>query len=121
HLLLALLDDRKVERTVRALGGDPKALRKALQDFLDTKATRLPEDVERRPQVTLAVDRVIQRSAVHALSAEVDVIEGPTLLIQILKEEEAFAAYLLSEQGITTFDLKQYVSHGITPDGDEDS
>ncbi|MFN7697793.1 MAG: AAA family ATPase, partial [Deltaproteobacteria bacterium] len=44
------------------------------------------------------------------------------VLIQIFNEPESHAAYLLQQSGVSRFDLKRYVSHGVGSDGgDEDT
>ncbi|MFW6050527.1 MAG: ATP-dependent Clp protease ATP-binding subunit ClpA [Myxococcota bacterium] len=118
HLLLALLDDPKASKALDALHGNRKALRKQLFDFLDEGLEKVPEHMELEPQQTLAVERVLQRAAIHAISSEMKFIDGAGVLIQLFREEESHAVYLLEQQGITQFDLKQYVAHGIAPEGD---
>ncbi len=118
HLLLALLDDPKAARALDACGGDVEALRDQLEEFLDDQMATLPDDLELvEPQQTIGVERVLQRAAIHAISSEMREIDGANVLIQLYKEEESHAVYLLERQGLTQFDLKQYVAHGITPDG----
>ncbi|MCA9582968.1 MAG: AAA family ATPase, partial [Myxococcales bacterium] len=118
HLLLSLLDEKSVAKAIKALGGDVRVIRQSLEDFLQNRAAKAPEEQEDGPQLTLGLNRVIQRAALHALSSEMDKVESVGLLVQILKEEESYAAYLLSDQGIQSFDLKEYISHGTEPEYD---
>ena len=119
HLLLALLSDARVAAAIGACGGNVKALRKALNDFLDRELSRLPENVDRKPAPTLGLDRVVRSAAIHATSSEMDEVDGTGVLVQIMKESDSHAAYLLQQEGITSFGLKQYISHG-DPAGDEE-
>ena len=121
HLLLALLDDPKASRAIRACGGKIDRLRKRLIDFIETNCERVPENVPVDPQETLAVKRVFQRAAIHALSSEMEKIDGGNVLVQLFKEKESHAVWLLSEEGVTLLDLKQYVSHGVGADGSSDA
>ncbi|MFW6197372.1 MAG: ATP-dependent Clp protease ATP-binding subunit ClpA [Myxococcota bacterium] len=121
HLLLALLDDPKAAKAIDALSGNRKVLRKSLFEFLDDGFEKVPDHLEVEPQQTLAVERVLQRAAIHAISSEMKYIDGAGVLVQLFREEDSHAAYLLQQEGITQFDLKQYVSHGITPEGDIES
>ncbi len=121
HLLLALLDDPKTKRALDALGGNVQRLRGKLRSFLDEHGERVPEGVPFEPQQTLAVERVLQRAAIHAISSEMKTIDGGNVLVQLFKEQESHAVWLLSQEGITAFDLKQYVAHGIGRDGISDS
>ena len=51
---------------------------------------------------------------IHAQSAEKKEINGGNLLIAMFREPDSYAVYLLQEQGITRFDLVNYISHGIS-------
>lgn len=117
HLLLALLQEGSALEAVLACGAEPHKIRQALHDFLDNTLERLPEGIDRQPQHTLAVERVLQRAAMHAVSSEMKRIDGCTVLVQFYKEQESQAVYLLQQAGITSFVLKQYIAHGITPEG----
>jgi ATP-dependent Clp protease ATP-binding subunit ClpA len=64
----------------------------------------------------LAVERVLQRAAIHAISSEMKTINGSNVLVQILKEEESFAAFALQEEGVSPLDLKRHISHGVGTD-----
>ena len=56
---------------------------------------------------------MLQRAAIHALSAEQKVIEGGDVLVAMFREDESHALFLLQQEGITRLDLLNYVSHGI--------
>jgi ATP-dependent Clp protease ATP-binding subunit ClpA len=43
-------------------------------------------------------------------------IDGSNVLVQVLKEDESFAAFVLEESGVTSLDLKRYISHGVGTD-----
>ncbi len=117
HLLLALLDDPKASKALEACSTNRARLRKKLYAFFDEKVPKLPEDVDAEPHQTLAVERVLQRAAIHAISSEMKVIDGANVLVQLFYERESHAVYLLDQEGVQQFDLKRYVSHGIRPDG----
>jgi ATP-dependent Clp protease ATP-binding subunit ClpA len=112
HLLLALTDDPKASKALRACGIDLRRLRNRLEEFIQDRLSRVPESVTVEPRQTLAVERVLQRAAIHAISSEMKTIDGSNVLVQVLKEEESFAAFALQEEGVTSFDLKRYISHG---------
>jgi ATP-dependent Clp protease ATP-binding subunit ClpA len=122
HLLLGLLGDPRAARGLRACGADLGRLRRELETYLSDTVEALPENVEPSPQTTLSVERVLQRAAIHVMSSDQQVIDGAAVLVQMFKERESRAVFLLESEGVTSFDLKQYFSHGITPerDGEED-
>ncbi|MGE0789691.1 MAG: ATP-dependent Clp protease ATP-binding subunit ClpA [Sandaracinaceae bacterium] len=117
HLLLALLDDPKAQKALDACGANRKRLKKRLEAFFEEKLDRLPAGVEAEPHQTLAVERVLQRAAIHAISSEMKVIDGANVLVQLFNERESQAVFLLDQEGVQQFDLKRFVSHGVGPDG----
>jgi ATP-dependent Clp protease ATP-binding subunit ClpA len=117
HVLLGLLEDPSVSEALGSCGADLKRLRKALYEFIDHSIEKLPEDVDVQVQQTLGVRRVLQRAAIHVVSSDQDVIKGVAVLVQMFNEEESYAVYLLEREGVSQFDLKRYISHGIRPNG----
>ena len=119
HLLLALLDDTKAKEALLACGADLRALRKELDAFLTEDMPPLPDDIDDdEPHQTIGVERVLQKALIHAISSEMSKVDGAGVLVQLMGERESHAAYLIQQQGLSQFDLKQYVSHGVTPDSD---
>ncbi len=121
HLLLGLLKDPRTVQALKACGANLNRLRDRLQAYLTDTVERLPEGVEAEPQQTIGVDRVLQRAALHALSAEQKVMEGPDVLVAMFREAESHAVYLLRQEGVTRYDLLNYISHGLTKDGAEET
>lgn len=121
HLLYALLQDKDASTAITNCGGDIPQLRKALEEFFDGQMETLPAGLDQEPQQSLGFHRVLQRAVIHAQSAEKKEINGGNLLIAIFREPDSYAVYLLEQQGITRFDVVNYVSHGISKiaNGDE--
>jgi ATP-dependent Clp protease ATP-binding subunit ClpA len=116
HLLLALTEDPNASKALRACGADLRRMRKRLEAFMQDRLSRVPESVTVEPRQTLAVERVLQRAAIHAISSEMKTIDGSNVLVQVLKEDESYAAFLLQEEGVGSLDLKRYISHGVGTD-----
>jgi ATP-dependent Clp protease ATP-binding subunit ClpA len=114
HLLYALLQDKDASGAILNCGGDIDRLRKALEEFFNGQLQKLPDGFDQDPQQTLSFHRVLQRAVIHAQSAEKKEINGGNLLIAMFREPDSYAVYLLEEQGITRFDVVNYVSHGIS-------
>ncbi|HEY7318634.1 MAG TPA: ATP-dependent Clp protease ATP-binding subunit ClpA [Candidatus Binatia bacterium] len=114
HLLYALLQDKDASAAIINCGGDIDRLRKGLESFFQTHLEALPGGSDHQPQQTLSFHRVLQRAVIHAQSAEKKEINGGNLLIAMFREPDSYAVYLLQEQGITRFDLVNYISHGIS-------
>ena len=114
HLLYALLQDKDASGAIINCGGDIDRLRKGLEEFFQTQLETLPGGADHQPQQTLSFHRVLQRAVIHAQSAEKKEINGGNLLIAMFREPDSHAVFLLQEQGITRFDLVNYISHGIS-------
>src|SRR5512138_3311442 len=120
HLLYALLRDKDGKAAILACGGDIEKLNKALEEFMSARMETLPQGRDRDPQQTLSFHRVLQRAVIHAQSAERKEINGGNLLIAMYREPDSYAVYLLEEQGITRFDLVNFVSHGVSKFGGDE-
>jgi ATP-dependent Clp protease ATP-binding subunit ClpA len=118
HLLLALTKEPKTQKVLTACGASVKRLRQRLETFLRDTGERLPEGVTAEPQQTIGIERVLQRAAIHALSADQKVIEGGDVLVAMFREDDCHALYLLQQEGITRLDLLNYLSHGISKNGE---
>ena len=114
HLLFAMLDDPRAVEILDAAGVDQTILRDQLSDFLNESVTSIPEGSDNEPQQTLTFQRVIQRAAMHMRSSGRDSIDAGNLLVSMFREPESYAVYLLEQQGVSRFDLVNYVSHGIS-------
>ena len=114
HLLYALLQDKDANGAIVNCGGDITRLKKSLEEFFDGQLETLPAGLDQDPQQTLSFHRVLQRAVIHAQSAEKKEINGGNLLIAMYREPDSYAVYLLEEQGISRFDVVNFVSHGIS-------
>ncbi|WAM25052.1 ATP-dependent Clp protease ATP-binding subunit ClpA [Myxococcus sp. NMCA1] len=118
HLLLALTRDARTREVLKGCGANVKQLQERLVSFLEETVERLPEGVDAEPQQTIGVERVLHRAAMHALSAEQKLIDGGDVLVALFREDESHALYLLQQEGVTRLDLLNYISHGVTKDGE---
>ena len=85
HLQLALTREPKTQKILVACGANVKRLRQRLEKFLAETVERLPDSVSAEPQQTIGIERVLQRAAIHALSAEQKVIEGGDVLVAMFR------------------------------------
>ena len=114
HLLYALAHDPGGERILAACGADLPALRRTLDEFLNTLETFGKGDRAREPAQTLGFRRVLQTAVLHVQSAGKDEVRSGDVLAAILQQPKAYAAQLLEAQGITRLDVLNYISHGIS-------
>ena len=114
HLLLAMLDDPTGVDIVKKCGGDVDALRGEVEKFLEESVEALPEGEESGPDQTLAFQRVFQRAAMHVQGAGRAQMTTGNLLVAMFRERDSFAVYLLEKQGVSRFDVINYISHGVS-------
>ena len=120
HLLYALLFDEETAEVIRHAGGDSIQLKKKLERFLDEEIEKLPDEGESAPTLSLGFQRVVGRAAMHVQSSGKKELKGSNVLVAIFSERECHAVSLLNEQGVTRFDIVNYISHGISKIGQDD-
>ena len=113
HLMLGMLLDQRTVEIVEACRGNPKRLKDRLERFIEEELERLPDDTIEEPQQTIGVDRVLRRAMAHAVSAQQNVVDSSDVLIAIFKETGSQALHFLLEEGISRYDVLNYVSHGV--------
>jgi ATP-dependent Clp protease ATP-binding subunit ClpA len=117
HLLYAMLHDFTTSNVLKHCGANLDSLRRKLQGYLDEGVERLGRGADAAPRYATGVQRALQRAAVHAQSAGRQEINGPAVLIAMFQEAESYALYFLQEEGVTRFDVINFVSHGVSKVG----
>lgn len=122
HLLLALLDNAAASQVLAACGADMSILRDELNEFVESTTPLIPEDDEaRETQPTLGFQRVLQRAVFHVQSSGKKEVTGANVLVAIFSEQESQAVYFLKMQSIARLDIVNYITHGISKVGDDNS
>jgi ATP-dependent Clp protease ATP-binding subunit ClpA len=114
HLLLSILDDPSGADIVTKCGGDVDKLRGDLERFLDEQVDELPEGEDSGPDQTLAFQRVLQRAAMHVQAAGRQQMTTGNVIASMFRERDSHAVYLLEKQGVSRFDVINYISHGVS-------
>ncbi len=129
HVLLALCRSPRMVEILEACAVNVQQLKKHLQDFLKKNTSIISETQLESyggfeawtPEFTLACHRLMQRAALQMKSAGKNQINEGTLLVSLFYETDSPAVYALTKQGLTQFDVINYISHGITKDGGSSS
>jgi len=119
HVLLAMCDDPTAAKILRNCGADVDELRGELETYLEDQVATLPEGTDHEPEQTLSFQRVLQRAAMHVEGAGRENMNAGNVLVSLYRERESYAVYLLEQQGVTRFDVVNYISHGISKVGGE--
>ncbi len=122
HLLLALLDNAVASSVLKACGASLAQLKLQLTAFVDETTPLIPlHDETRETQPTLGFQRVLQRAVFHVQSSGKKEVTGANVLVAIFSEQESQAVYFLQQEKITRLDIVNYISHGISKVGEEES
>jgi len=111
-VLLALMDDPDAAPVMRACNVDLEKLRGAVSALTSAADGRpLPDGAVGGTSQDFQAD--LQRAVVHAQSIGREEVTGADVLVAMLAGS---AAGSLHEQGMTLYDAKTFISHGITKD-----
>ncbi|MEH0860723.1 ATP-dependent Clp protease ATP-binding subunit ClpA [Halobacteriovorax sp. DPLXC-1] len=144
NVLLSLLSDENVREIIEYCGGNLDEMESELNEFIhdESNFSILTEDqidslskqqfvndelrelarengITYQPEISMSLQRVIQRAAIHVQSSGKSQILGINLLVSLFQEKESFALYSLQKQGIERFDVVKAISHGLSSDDEE--
>ncbi len=122
HILLSLAQDAEIEKLFTSSGLDNDQLKNEVKTYLDQQVPKQPVNpapgknlVNRSPipQLTLAIQRVLQRAIIQVQSSGRQTVHPENILIAMFDEKESYSVYLLEKAGVSRFDVIQYISHGV--------
>lgn len=116
HILYASLSFEEGRKIIEGSGGDIHSLKKNIEEYFSSKM--LESDVE-EPRQSAGFQNVMERAIWHTASAQKNILDLGDVLVSILDEEESFAAYFLSMEGISRYELLKFISHGVSVFPDE--
>jgi len=111
HLLYAMLFSPEGIEIIENCGGDIETLKKNLNRHFDE---RIPKILNREPVISEQFHSVMERAFIHSASAQKEILDIGDIIVSLFDEEESFASYYLSSQGITRLDILNFISHGIS-------
>ena len=137
-VLLALLEDKALAELLEEHGANLSDLKVELENFLkdennfslltDEEIEELSKEhfadenlrklakqsgVSYQPELSMALQRSLQRAALQLQSSGKSSIGAIHLLLAMMQEEESQAIYLLKKQGIERLQLVEAVAHGL--------
>lgn len=136
NVLLAMLEDETVLEVLNECGANVPDLQQDLQKFIneDSNFSLLSEDeihdlnkkqfgneqlreiakengIFYQPEISLSLQRVIQRAAIHIQSSGKKAIQAINLLVAMFSEKESHATFFLERQGVTRIDVVEKIAH----------
>ncbi len=118
HLLFAILHDNTGVEIIENCGGNIQNLKDNLNYFFEDQLESIPLGCEYVLQQTVSFQRVIQRALNHARSAEKQEIFVGDILAALFQEKDSYAIFFLKSEGITRFDILNYISHNVSKSSD---
>lgn len=134
----SMLGDLEVRNVLESCGANLKLMESELETFIkddsnfsvltaddiDELSKKQFADIELRelarengisyqPEISMSLQRVIQRAAIHVQSSGKKDIMGVNLLVAIFNEPESYVCYLLESHGVQKFDVVKTIAHGI--------
>jgi ATP-dependent Clp protease ATP-binding subunit ClpA len=121
HLLLALLNDPTARDVIYHCGGNLDALKKDIEEFFAAHNEMVNADLSALPEQTIAFQQVLQYALLQAQASERKEVNGGAVLAALFHAKHSHAAFLLNKHGITRLAVLNYISHGISAIGEEQS
>ncbi len=137
NVLLAILDDKSVHKVLDECGVDLKQLAKELEEFLgdDNNFSLLDDDeiaelgreqftneemrrianqngIYYQPEISLTLQRIIQRAALHVQSSGKKAILPVNLLVAMFSAKDSYGVYLLKKYGVERINVVEKIAHG---------
>jgi len=138
NVLLSMLEDETVSEVLNDCGANLSDLKKDLTTFLneDSNFSLLSQDeiqdlnrkqfgndqlrevakengILYQPEISLSLQRVIQRAAIHIQSSGKKSIQAINILVAMFSEKESHATYFLEHQGVSRIDIVEKISHSV--------
>src|SRR6185436_13196706 len=119
HLLLALLNDTTARDVIYHCGGNLDTLKKDVEEFFAAHSEMVSADPSTLPEQTIAFQQVLQYALLQAQASEQQEVNGGGVLAALFQAKHSHAAFVLNKHGITRLAVLNYISHGISPVGEE--
>lgn len=119
HIFLMLINDETIENIFIDLGVNSDEIFNDLKEYIEKNTPRLPEDIIDEPMETVALSSTIEYMIAHTQSSGKTKANVEDMFVAILKDEKAYATYLLKKLGIQRVDILEEISHRFDDESDE--
>ena len=116
HLLLGLIENTNVSKTLAACGVDIDVLATELISYIDYAVPKVESDNGTDVQPTVSFQRVLQRAIFHVQSVSGvadEEVKSDDVLVAIFSERDSQSVCLLKNHNIERLDVVSYLSHGL--------
>ncbi len=120
HLLLSMTGSPATVEILQSCGANVQSLRASLTEYIKQNCPQITKEQlsayggqeSWMPEFTMACHRLLQRAALQVQNAGRDEVSEGNILVSLYMEKNSFAVYSLQEQGVTQFDVINFISHG---------
>lgn len=117
HILFASLFFKESQEIISRCGGRIDDLKRKIEEFFQSKVPLNSENEE--PLQSLSFQSVMDRSIHHTMMSQKRELDIGDVLVSILDEKGCHASFILQSEGLTKFNLLNYISHGVSVAPDE--
>ncbi len=116
HILYASLFFENGREIIVNVNGNIDKLKKELENFF--KSGYIPINETKEPVQSRGFQNVIENAILHVVSAEKEEVDVGDIYAAFYYEKDSFAVYFLEKEGISKFDILNYISHGVSVSSD---
>ena len=113
HILYASLFFENGREIIVNVNGNINRLKKELENFFKNGYIPTIEENE-EPIQSKGFQNVIENAILHVVSAEKEEVNIGDIYAAFYYEKDSFAVYFLEKEGISKFDILNYISHGVS-------
>jgi len=117
HILYASLFFENGREIIVNVNGNINRLKKELENFFKNGYIPTIEENE-EPVQSKGFQSVIENAILHVVSAEKEEVNIGDIYAAFYYEKDSFAVYFLEKEGISKFDILNYISHGVSVSSD---
>jgi ATP-dependent Clp protease ATP-binding subunit ClpA len=116
HILYASLFFENGREIIVNVNGNIDKLKKELENFF--KSDYIPINETEEPVQSKGFQNVIENAILHVVSAEKEEVDVGDIYTAFYYEKDSFAVHFLEKEGISKFDILNYISHGVSVSSD---
>ena len=121
HIFIYLLQDESIDSLMKQLQIDTLEITEKLKKHIKENTPVYPEDIKNQdPVETVILTKIIEQMVTHAQLSGKGESTPEDMFVYILKDENAYATYLLKLQGLERVDILEEISHGSYKDSLEE-
>lgn len=121
HILLELTKDEIASEILKNCEVDLELLTDSLEGFFKEHVPPYDSEYLPEPEYSAGSKYILRIAAMHAESADNEEINGSNLLVSMFRLPESHALYLLTQQGLTRYNLIKYISHRSNLDNQDEA